>query len=157
MKFIGRKRVIKLKRIGLPSSVIREIGFTDDDKFVYVSLKDNDIYVDVTNGKHEGIPVRCEPHTGRIVIPNSIHKTLGIEEDNELDIYVDADKGYVILRKTNYSREIEVVKQLAATSKRLDADERRELDILLDILMDEERDRTHENKNKQHRGGKWRV
>ena len=147
MRFIGRKKVIKLNRIGLPSPVIRELGFTDDDKFVYVFLKDNDIYVDVANGKHEGIPVRCDLYTGRIVIPDSIKKTLGLEDGNELDIYVDIDKGYVVLRKTDYTREIEVVKQLAATSKSLDADERRELDILLDILMDEERGKKNGNKN----------
>lgn len=138
MRFIGRKKVVKLNRIGLPTPTIRQLGFTDNDEYVYIFLKDNDIYVDVTNGKHDGFPVKCNPYTGRIVIPNSILKTLGLEEGNELDIYADTDKGYIILRKTNYSREIEVVRQLAISSKVLDAGEKRELDILLNMMLEEE-------------------
>lgn len=144
MRFIGRKRVIKPNRVGLPVPVVKEMGF-DNYEYVYVFVENNDIYITIKNG--EGIRVKFDPYTGRIVIPTSIQKTLGFMEGDALDIYIDIDKGYVVLRKTDYTREIEVVKQLAVISKSLDADERRGLDILLDILMDEERGKKNGNKN----------
>lgn len=137
MRFIGRKKIVKPNRIGLPSLVIRELGFAESE-YAYVFIKNNDIYVSATKSKHKGFPVKCDCLTGRIVIPEPIKKALEIEIGNELDLYIDADKGYVILRKTDYSREIEVVRELAISSKVLDSNERREIDILLNKLKDEE-------------------
>ena len=144
MRFVGRKKMIKGYRIGIPYPAVKEMGFNDYE-YVYVYMENNDIHV--TCKDNGGIPVKFDPYTGRMSIPDSIRKTLGIELYDEVDIHIDIDKGYIILRKTDYTRELEVVKQLAVISKSLDADERRELDILLDILI-RERGKTHEQRNK---------
>ena len=144
MRFIGRKKVVKPIRIGLPYSAVKEMGFNNYE-YVYMYIENNDIYITIKD--NEGIPVKFDSYTGRVNIPDSIRKTLGINPYDELDIYIDTDRAYIDLKKTDYTREIEVVKQLAVISKLLDTDERRELDILLDILMDEERGITNGNKN----------
>lgn len=132
MIYIGNRKLVNNSRIGIPLSITRKMGFND---YVTLFIKDNSIYIASSDKQKDGFYAKFES-VSRVVIPVPIQKALKLEKGDEVEIYMEEQ--YIVVKKASNIREIEIVRQLAIISDALDENERREMDILLDKLKDEE-------------------
>lgn len=128
MKYIGERKIEHNNRIGVSLKVARNLGFIENE-YVYVFMKDDELYISALQEDNLGFSINCEKHTGRVTIPKEIIKSLALEKGDIVDVYI-ADKR-ILIKKKNHDREINLVRDLARKCTKLHTDEKAVIDKLL--------------------------
>ena len=129
MNYIGIRFVREGGRLSFNLPLVERLGFVTND-YVYVYIKEDAICISKSLSDNPGIPIKIEKEIGRISIPKQIRNAFNLKTKDEVAMYIDDDKN-IVIRKSNYDREINLVRQLARECTKLHIGEKAIIDGLL--------------------------
>ena len=132
MIHIGERKIEQNNRLGVSLKVARNLGFIENE-YVYVFIKDGELYISALQEYNLGVPINCEKRAGRVTIPKDIMKALALEVGDTVNMYT-MDKS-ILIKKKNYDREINIVRDLARECTQLHRDEKALIDKLLTRML----------------------
>lgn len=133
MNYVGIRFIREGGRLSFNLPLVERLGFVVNDD-VYVFIKEDAIYISKSLSDNPGIPIKIEKELGRISIPKQIRSAFDLKTKDEVAIYIDDDKN-IVIRKSNYDREINIVRQLARECTKLHRDEKAVIDKLLTRML----------------------